>query len=331
MIPPYLCALYSLPDGTNEEASLVIRSVVVEEMLHLILAANVLNAVHGEPKLISKEWQPHYPTKIPYHKGAFEVGLRPYGDSALETFLAIENPSYPAAAPPEASAAAAVPRLATLSAPDGGAYKTIGAFYAAIEAGLRELVARLGEKAVFKGDAARQVGPQYYYASGGEAVVVTDLESALTALTEIVEQGEGEVTFPPAGEKFDAERDLAHFYRFNELRQGRRYRVGDAPEKPTGAPIGVDQKLVYPMQPNLRASGIPSAPTRALAEQFNVLWTGLLLEVEAALNGAPAGLRDAVGTMFALKYAAQDLLRIPLDDGSGLHAGPTFEVAAGAG
>lgn len=330
VIPPYLCALYSLPDGTSEEASLVIRSVVVEEMLHLILAANVLNAVKGEPRLISKEWQPRYPARIPYHKGEFEVGLRPYGEAALETFLAIENPSYPAAAPPQPPADAALPRLTTLGADgNGGTYKTIGAFYAAIEAGLRDLCGN-GEDRIFTGDRARQIGPEYYYASGGEAVVVHNLETALAALTEIVEQGEGEVTFPPSGEKFDADRDLAHFYRFNELHRGRRYRVGDSPEDPTGAPIGVDLKLVYPMKPNLRASDIPSARTRALAEQFNVLWTELLLEVEAALNGAPEGLRDAVGTMFRLKYAAQDLLRIPLDDGSGLNAGPTFEVAAAA-
>ena len=45
VIPPYLCALYSLRPMTNAEASLVIRSVVVEEMLHMVLAANVLNAL----------------------------------------------------------------------------------------------------------------------------------------------------------------------------------------------------------------------------------------------------------------------------------------------
>ena len=53
VIPPYLCALYSMHPTGNERAKLIIRSVVVEEMLHMILAANVLNAVgldaHGSP------------------------------------------------------------------------------------------------------------------------------------------------------------------------------------------------------------------------------------------------------------------------------------------
>ncbi|MBI4473414.1 MAG: hypothetical protein HY646_12155, partial [Acidobacteria bacterium] len=49
-IPPYLCALYSTPDGQNRHASGIIRSVVVEEMLHIALAANVLNAIGGHPQ-----------------------------------------------------------------------------------------------------------------------------------------------------------------------------------------------------------------------------------------------------------------------------------------
>lgn len=44
-IPPYLCALYSIEPGRNLEAVEVICSVVVEEKLHLTLAANLLNAV----------------------------------------------------------------------------------------------------------------------------------------------------------------------------------------------------------------------------------------------------------------------------------------------
>ena len=46
-LPPYLCALYSIKPGTNSEAVDVIASVFIEEMLHMTLAANVLNAVGG--------------------------------------------------------------------------------------------------------------------------------------------------------------------------------------------------------------------------------------------------------------------------------------------
>ena len=33
-IPPYLCALYSIKEGTNLESAAIIQSVVMEEMLH---------------------------------------------------------------------------------------------------------------------------------------------------------------------------------------------------------------------------------------------------------------------------------------------------------
>ena len=46
-IPPYLTALYSIHPGTNAAATQIVRAVAVEEMLHLTLAANVLNAVAG--------------------------------------------------------------------------------------------------------------------------------------------------------------------------------------------------------------------------------------------------------------------------------------------
>jgi hypothetical protein len=46
-IPPYITALYSLKPGKNLEAFHIIRAVAVEEMLHLTLVANVLNAVGG--------------------------------------------------------------------------------------------------------------------------------------------------------------------------------------------------------------------------------------------------------------------------------------------
>lgn len=60
-IPPYLCALYSIEAGHNTEATEVLNSVLVEEMLHLTLAANLLNAVGGRPRLDIPEMLPDYP------------------------------------------------------------------------------------------------------------------------------------------------------------------------------------------------------------------------------------------------------------------------------
>ncbi|WP_259471634.1 ferritin-like protein [Streptomyces shenzhenensis] len=74
---------------------------------------------------------------------------------------------------------------------EGDHYETIGQFYDAIEQGLRHLCAELGEPEVFCGDPARQVTAGPFAHTGGQLTAVTDLGSALAALEEIVEQGEG--------------------------------------------------------------------------------------------------------------------------------------------
>jgi hypothetical protein len=325
VIPPYLSALYSIHPGTNREASAIVQSVVVEEMLHVTLAANLLNAVGGRPTVTDPEWIPRYPAKLPFHGGAFAVSLRPLGHAALDTFLTIENPSYAGAhlaAPPEG---AAVPRLLTLPAPNPGGYPTVGAFYTAIEHGLKALVEHLGPSRVFTGDRALQAEREHYYGAGGHVVQVTDLATALDALDQVIEQGEGDVTLPPSGERFDPERDLAHFYRVLELRQGRRYRARDRPEQPTGPPLDLDLAAVYPVKVDLRLAEIPGGSVRRCAEACAGIWTRLLEQVDAGISGHPEALPDAIVTMFDLKHAAGELVRVPLPGGDGCHAGPTFE------
>src|SRR3954463_945906 len=60
-IPPYLTAMFSLKAGTNEEIRQLIRSIVIEEMLHLTVSANILVAIGGSPQLNTPEFIPKYP------------------------------------------------------------------------------------------------------------------------------------------------------------------------------------------------------------------------------------------------------------------------------
>jgi hypothetical protein len=90
-IPPSLCALYSIKAGHNAEAAEVLSSVMVEEMLHLTLAANLLNAVGGRPRLDIPEMLPPYPHSLPHGDSSFEISLFPFGPEAIETFLKIEH------------------------------------------------------------------------------------------------------------------------------------------------------------------------------------------------------------------------------------------------
>ncbi|MGP3919791.1 ferritin-like domain-containing protein [Nonomuraea sp. 10N515B] len=311
-LPPYLCALYSLDPERNPEAVQVVGSVFAEEMLHLALAANLLNAVGGRPRLDTPRMLPGHPRTLPHGDRSLELSLVPFGAEALEMFLRIEQP-----APPSAPA-------------EGDAYETIGQFYAAIEQGLRHLCDRLGEQAVFCGDPARQVSAAHFRRTAGRLIAVDGLASALAALEEIVEQGEGTAR----GEVWDGDQDVfhperdevAHYYRFQELKLGWRYRRGDTPESgPTGEMISMDLAGVLPMRRNPRPAD-PGSAIGAAQEEFNHTYCAILHLLELAFNGNPKLLAVATGTMYALKAQAQALMRMP--DGEGTTAGPTFAYVA---
>ena len=136
-IPPYFTAWISIKDTTNVVAAEIIRSVMLEEMLHLTLAANLLNAVRGEPSLTSHGFVPRYPHRLPFSGDRFQISIERFSKRALETFLAIERPEGPRARP------------------EAKKFHTIAQFYAAVRDGIDDLCDRLGEKAVFTGDVAR--------------------------------------------------------------------------------------------------------------------------------------------------------------------------------
>lgn len=315
-IPPYLCALYSIEPGRNLEAVEVITSVVVEEMLHLMLAANLLNAVGGRPRLDIPQMLPGYPRPLPHSDRSFEISLFRFGPDAIESFLKIEQPAPPC------------------GPPEGDCYETIGQFYESIKQGVRNLSVTLGEASVFCGDPARQVTDEHIYSGGGGHIItVNNLDSALAALEEIVEQGEGAnhaQVWDGDSDVFHPERDqVAHYYRFQELKLGRRYRCGDTPRSgPTGDPISIDWNAVRLMRAHPRTSDhAPGSPIRIAQDQFNHSYCSLLRSLEEAFNGVPQMLGAAIGAMYTLKALAQTLMQMPTEDGLAT-AGPTFEYVA---
>jgi CDGSH-type Zn-finger protein len=311
-LPPYLCALYSIKDGSNQEAAEVVHSVFMEEMLHLTLAANILNAVGGSPQIDTPTFLASYPTYLPHSNRAFEVPLSKFSKDALEVFLQIERPAEHEGLPEDDN------------------FETIGQFYEAIEEGLERLSRELGEDAVFCGDPSRQVTDELYYGGSGRIIEVRDLASALAALEEIVEQGEGlqhQEVWDGDRDMFHPEREeVAHYFRFNELYVGQRHKPGDTPQSgPTGEPLEVDWDAVHNMRPNPRAGDYPEgSDVRARMDEFNRSYSGVLHLLHECFNGSPRLLAVATGEMYALKQQATLLMRLPSGDGV-TTAGPSFE------
>jgi hypothetical protein len=330
-IPPYLTALYSIHHGTNGEAYRVIRAVVVEEMLHLTLAANILNAVGGTPDLTAPDFVPSYPAYLPDGETDFQVDLQPFSKAAIETFLKIERPAVAEhAGKPRVvtrkKAARGSLRAARVADDSEEHFYSIGEFYADIGHGLTALHDQLGAKQLFSGDPARQVTGEYYYSGGGELTAVTDLPSALAAIRLISEQGEG-----IGGGIFDFEGEISHYYRFQQLTLGRFHQPGGTPGKPSGAPLDVDWEAVYPVKVNARLADYPAgSELRTAAAAFNAYYQGFLVMLTRAFAGQPELFIPAVGEMFRIKEMACQLMRHPLDGQRGVNAAPTFEMAAAA-
>lgn len=313
-IPPYLTALYSIKDGANPEAAAIIKSVAMEEMLHMTLVANLLNAVGGSPSVNDPRFVPSYPDYLPHSQDAFLVALAPFSKEAIHTFMQIEKPEV-RRAPPEAHR-----------------FETIGQFYHAVQLGLEWLCETEGEQNVFTGDPGRQIQPStYYYGGHGAVMAVHDLETARAALDEIVEQGEGadftiyeEDLRVEDGETHEDE--VAHYFRFLEVYEERRFQPGDTPATgPTGAPLPVDWAAVHAMRPNPRAADYPmGSMQRTALDDFNRAYGQMLDLLHEAFNGAPHRLQDATGQMYRLRHHATALLNIPSGDGETV-LGPSFE------
>ena len=164
---------YSLK-AANRTIKEWIFDVALEEMLHMMLVANIMNAIGVPPRLKHSGFIPIYPGPLPgsVHEG-WNRGLEPFSIPLLEkAFLAIEEPEtiidYPVVTAAEGELAPS---------------RTIGEFYCR----LRSLINQ-GGSALF----AHPANPQITInVSDDLAIEVTDPESAKRAIDCIVEQGKG--------------------------------------------------------------------------------------------------------------------------------------------
>lgn len=339
-IPVYLTALYSIVEGQNTMATRVIQSVVIEEMLHMALAANVLNGIGGVPSPDLIDGQSpiirQFPESVSFLPGLGKLDLRCFSREALNTFMAIEQPMDENATVPEG-------------------YSSIGAFYKAIEEAIDGKHSIDGIDAAFEeGKNTRshcQIAATEYYGGAGELLQVECKQTALNAIQEIVEQGEGlekeklqhkvsehcyaldhtaSIPVTDGDVLADGWQMRSHYARFKEIQYGRRYkanqRIGDKPE---GMVVPIDWDEVYPMVTNPCAEEYKNEHNEIYQaiHACNMTYTELLNDIYAAFNGQPkppqeGELRNAVTIMWKLKDQAIALMKTP----SPLHPGKTVGV-----
>lgn len=305
-IPLYLYALYSLDEGRNGTVADIIQSVVVEEMLHMTLACNLLNAVGGKPPLDDPGFLPKFPGTLPGQVESDQVfHLRGFSSEQLKDFMRLEEPDRP------------LPfREAALG--EGQEYNTIGDFYRAITTQLKALAPSDFQE-------RNQVGPDQFRG----AVVVKDLSTALSAIQVIIDQGEGTDQSPE--EVFGD--DVAHYYRFAEVFHGHRLvpnptaGPGAPPDERyvyAGDPVVFDQAGCYGVPADPKSAGYPAgSAARRLCDGFNYTYTSLLKRLHAAFNGEPEQIGPAIRLMMSLRQQAKDMMTGI--NPAGTFVGPSFE------
>lgn len=206
-MPLYAAAMYSL-EVQNYPAYNTLRSVLMEEMLHMAAASNALAAIGGAPRI--RQLSP--PAVLDGLPAGIAPDLKPrfakLSRRQLDVFMRLEAP------------AELLP-----SALRCAAYPTIGAFYEQIKTVIEENASTVA--AAIRGrQVANQVGGNLGYAvidpSSGDPV-----EQLLNSLDLIIDQGEGfGATTLSSGD--DSQYELSHYARFAELRFGRTYTGPDA-------------------------------------------------------------------------------------------------------
>jgi hypothetical protein len=306
-LPPYLYALYSIKPDANLDIAELIRSVVLEEMLHMALDCNILNAIGGAPPIDDPAIIPTYPGPLPGSvESSLIVPLASFSKQLVhDVFMTIEEPEDPL-------------RFPVLKTALMAGQTTIGQFYAALKDQIRKL-SQTGN--IFTGDPAKQLttgfGPL-------RTIHVHDADSATAAIDLIVEQGEGTKTSP-----LDPGHELAHYYRYAEIYYGKKLIPNPAakPGEPDyaygGDPIAFNPCGVWPVVTNPSASLYPPGSHLAsLNNTFNYTYTALLKSLHLVFNGQPDRLGPAIGLMESLKEQA--LVMMSTEVVPGQTAGPTF-------
>ena len=290
-LPVYLTALYSIVEGYNAEIYELIRSIVVQEMLHMVLSANILIAVDGAPLINDPSVTPSFPTT------GLAGGVLPNLEVSLakltlrhvyRVFLGIEVPEE---------------TLVGLPMVRSSGY-TIGSFYNEI----LECITELGDDIFDPSRLERQVKWPWTPAKRvGSVVPVTDVASARRAIDTIVSQGEGAGILDPAAVGGNC---LAHFFKFEEIVCQRRLeKVSEHHYTYSGAVIPFDPKGVWPMRPNPSASTVlPDTNCYTLSRVFHQVYRMLLRKLQQVFNGHPEEVFGTVQLMESLQVHAKKLM-----------------------
>ncbi|KAL5473634.1 hypothetical protein EMCRGX_G028138 [Ephydatia muelleri] len=310
-IPPYLTSMYSIVQGHNVEIYKRIRSVVMQEMQHMIQAANILIAIGGKPMIDSKEHAPSYPGSLP---GGVLPNLRITLEKlskqhVYEVLMGIE-----------------VPHNISLDSDNPEIFNdTIGQFYKEIQVCIEDLK----DKDIFSDESLvnKQMEWPWDAPSVGTVVIIKDHATAIEAVQGIMNQGEGASPLDPSvGSSAVGPPFLAHFYNFEEIVCQKHLALDeDGRFCYSGDPIPFDPTGVWPMLPNLDKNKIPAfSRCYIAARNFHGAWRALLRKLQEVFDGNIGGMMDSIALMHTLAVHGHKVMQINIE-GTEENCGPVWD------
>lgn len=309
--------------GAVEDWRKVIMSVAMDEMVHLVLVANLSVAIGGRPHF----GRPNFPVSSGYFPADMVLKLAPFNLDTLDHFIYLERPKGvkmedgsgfepPTPYQREEAFHGLMPSIQD--------YDTVGALYEALRENLCAVSARIGNDQLFIGPASCQIGHDAVQLDGIATCV--DLESALAAIDTIVEQGEGS----------PGEREDSHYQRFRSIRDQFRRLVSHNPRFEPAWPAA--QNPVMRRPPAREEKVYVDEPHAARVLDFGNACYGMLLQclVQAfgharSISGRQACMVEAaIALMHVIVPVASVLARMPASlESPGINAGLSFTMLRG--
>ena len=327
----YLYAQWSLKkddsdDITAEELQAIdrwrasIRTVAMEEMLHMALVNNLAAGLGAAPHMA----RPDFPIRQGYFPSDLDFHLAPFNEQTIQHFVFIERPEGIDVQDGKGfTHDSHYQRVVCtdLLSPTARDYGSQGHLYHGIAQAIVRLADRIGEDKLFIGHGEAQMTSAEFPLPG--LFRVTGVESALKAIEEIVHQGEGA----------PAHREDSHYARFDAIRREYAELKAARPEFEAAHPAAVNPVLTE-IADEEHATRVSKRLARRVVDLGNSVY-GLMLHTLAQVCSPvplPAGLRQGLSETSCelMRYATvvgEAAVRLPIcDRHPGTSAGLSFAL-----
>jgi CDGSH-type Zn-finger protein/uncharacterized Fe-S cluster protein YjdI len=297
-----------------------IRSVAMEEMLHLALVNNLMAAIGATPHLS----RPDFPVKQGYFPSDLDFHLAPFNEQTMKHFVFIEHPEGidvkdGAGFTHESHYERVV--CSDLLTPTARDYASQGHLYHGIAQAITRLADELGEKNLFIGHGEAQLSSAEFPLPG--LFEVSGVNTAMKAIEEIVQQGEGA----------PAHRDDSHYARFDAILKEYQALKLARPEFEAAYPAAMNPVLTE-LADDEHTTRVTNSLARRVVDLGNSVY-GLMLQTLAQVGAPvplPSGLRQGLSDVSCklMRYATvigEAAARMPIcDDKPGINAGLSFAL-----